>query len=186
LIIEHISFDDYCRKYRLTGFLLSGDRLKKPAKSLNAHQLRTHYNIHIRKLSRITHKKMKSPSDITKDQILRQECQKRDTNRCRLMEILNFAELRELRDNAIPLLLRKLDCAHVFGKNAYPKMRFFVDNVVLINRVSHNWLDAGKSPINGKPITVKEKRYWWERILGKKMYDKLLAMSKEGVDTDEE
>jgi len=85
--------------------------------------------------------------------------------------------MRELVKNSIPLLLNKLDAAHIFGKNAYPKMRYVLDNVVLLNRVSHAWLDAGKSPINGKPIAAEEKRAWWIRIVGKKTYGKLQEMA---------
>jgi hypothetical protein len=183
---DHISFEEYCEKYKSTGFLLSGKYLKKPTKPLNGNQLKTQYEVHIRKLERIGEGKTASASDITKDQIIRQECQKRDGNRCRLMRILTYVEMRELVNNSIPLLLHKLDCAHVFGKNAYPKMRFVVDNVVLMNRVSHGWLDSGKSPINGKPITAEEKKVWWERITGKKIYARLLAMSLEEINASEE
>jgi hypothetical protein len=183
---EHISFEEYRERYNTTGILLSGRYLKRPAKPLNGNQLRTQYEAHIRKLERIESGKAESVSDITKDQIIRQECQKRDRNRCRLMGILTYNEMRELVNNSIPLLLHKLDCAHVFGKNAYPKMRFIVDNVVLLNRVSHGWLDVGKSPINGKPITVEEKRIWWERIVGKKIYGRLFQMSREEIDASEE
>lgn len=182
---EHISFEEYRERYNTTGILLSGRYLKRPAKPLNGNQLRTQYEAHIRKLERIESGKAESASDITKDQIIRQECQKRDRNRCRLMGILTYNEMRELVNNSIPLLLHKLDCAHVFGKNAYPKMRFIVDNVVLLNRVSHGWLDVGKSPINGKPITVEEKRIWWERIVGKKIYGRLFQMSREEIDASE-
>jgi hypothetical protein len=176
-----VSFEDYREKYHSTGLLLSGKILKKPAKPLNESQLRTQYDTHIRKLKRIEYLKENSPSDITKDQIVSQECRKRDKNRCRLMAVLTYAESRELINNSIPLLLNKFDCAHIFGKNAYPKMRFVLDNVVLLNRVSHGWLDSGKSPINGRPVTAGEKKAWWERIAGKKVYARLLEMSREGT-----
>jgi hypothetical protein len=178
---EHISFEEYCERYNSTGILLSGRYLKKPGKPLNENQLKTQYETHIRKLERIESGKIVSPGDITKDQIIRQECRKRDKNQCRLMKILTCNEMRELINNSIPLLLHRLDCAHVFGKNAYPKMRYLIDNVVLLNRVSHSWLDVGKSPINGKSITIEEKRVWWERIVGKKVYNKLFQMSMEGT-----
>jgi hypothetical protein len=183
---DHISFEEYCEKYKSTGFLLSGMYLKKSTKLLNGNQLKTQYEAHIRKLKRIEEGGNVSASGITKDQIIRNECQKRDRNRCRLMRILTYVEMRELINNSIPLLLHKLDCAHVFGKNAYPKMRFVVDNVVLMNRVSHGWLDSSKSPINGKPITTEEKKAWWERITGKKIYARLLAMSREEMNASEE
>jgi hypothetical protein len=182
---DHISFEKYCEKYRTTGFLLSGKWSKKPTKDLNENQLKTQYKLHIRKLEKIEqaveYAKENSPSDITKDQIIRQECQKRDRNCCQLMRILTYNEMRELINNSTPLLLHKLDCAHVFGKNAYPKMRYVIDNVVLLNRVSHGWLDSGKSPINGKIITIEERKTWWERIVGKKIYERLFKMSREDL-----
>jgi len=176
---KRISFDEYCKKYFATGFILSGKRKKKPAKPLNNNQLRTQYAIHIRKLERL--EKGDTDSDISKDQIIRQECVKRDRNRCRLMSLLTPPETKELLKNSIPLLLNKLDVAHVFGKGAYPKMRYIVDNVVLLNRVSHGWIDQQKSPINGKPISAEEKIKWWQRIVGKKKYSALLEISREGA-----
>jgi aminopeptidase C len=133
-MIDYISFEDYCEKYHSTGILLAGKYQKKPTKALNDNQLKTYYNTHIKKLEKIEYAKANSPSDITKDQIIRQECVKRDRGRCRLMSVVTQNEMRELINNSIPLLLHKLDTAHVFGKNAYPKMRYVLDNVVLLNR----------------------------------------------------
>jgi hypothetical protein len=131
-------------------------------------------------MERMENERFEMIGDLSKDQIIRMECQKRDKNKCRLMRVLTHNEIHELFQNSMPVLVNKLDAAHVFGKNAYPKMRFIIDNVVLLNRVSHGWLDASKSPINGKPITAEQKRDWWERIVGKKLYGKLFDMSREG------
>jgi hypothetical protein len=59
-----------------------------------------------------------------------------------------------------------LDVAHVFGKGAFPWMRFDNKNVITLNRFSHSCLDNGKSPINGKAITDEERKLWWQRIAG--------------------
>jgi len=173
---KRISFKDYCKAYFSTGFLLSGKYRVKPRKPLNDNQLKTRYNAHVRKLERLERGEINS--DITKDQIIREECLKRDRNRCRLMSLLTPPEMRELINNSIPVLLNKLDVAHVFGKGAYPKLRYVIDNVVLLNRVSHNWLDQQKSPINGKAITLEAKLEWWRRIIGKKNYDRLREMAE--------
>jgi len=178
---EEISFKEYCAGYYKTGIVLSGRYYKKPAKPLNKNQLKTYYEIHIRKIEyekqRLDKKKIR-PRGVVNSQTVRDECLRRDGNRCRLMALLKFNETKELLDNADPSLLRKLDAAHVFGKAAHPKMRYLADNVVMLNRVSHNWLDQQKSPINGKPISLEEKIKWWQRIVGKNKFNKLLEMSK--------
>jgi hypothetical protein len=176
---EHISFEQYLEQYRFSGILLSGKLRKRPSKPLNDNQLRTEYDRHIRKIKRIKNGRIETIGDISKDQIVRMECQKRDRNRCRLMRILTAVEVRELFQNTAPILVNKLDAAHIFGKNAYPRMRYIIDNVVLLNRASHNWLDVSKSPLNGKSISPEQKQAWWERIVGKKLYDRLFEMSRE-------
>jgi hypothetical protein len=71
-----------------------------------------------------------------------------------------------------------LDGAHVFGKSAYPWMRYEPKNVVTLNRFSHSCLDLSKSPVDGCPISVDEKIEWWQRSIGKEDWDYLEELSQ--------
>jgi hypothetical protein len=84
---------------------------------------------------------------------------------CRLLKLLSSEEISEWKRNQHGLG-GILDVAHVFGKGAFPRMRFDDKNVVTLNRFSHNCLDNGKSPINGITITDEERKLWWQKIAG--------------------
>ena len=72
------------------------------------------------------------------------------------------------------------DVAHVFGKSAFPHMRYLEDNVVLLSREFHSRLDAGKNPLTGKTISKEEHEGWWIRIVGEDKYKKLKEIARNG------
>jgi hypothetical protein len=84
---------------------------------------------------------------------------------CRLLKVLTKNEYAEWQSNNNGLG-KILDAAHVFGKGSYPWMRYDEKNVITLNRYSHNCLDAGLSPINGKTIAKEQQETWWQRIVG--------------------
>ena len=57
-------------------------------------------------------------------------------------------------------------------------MCYLDDNVILLNRKSHDWIDSGLSPITGKNISKEELEYFWIRIIGQDLYNKLKVLSK--------
>lgn len=97
---------------------------------------------------------------------------KRDKEYCRLKLVLNREELLELNKNPVSLL-NQLDVAHVVPRSSSKTLYYDLDNLVLLNRVSHSWLDTYKNPINGKPITKEERDMWWKRIVGEQHFNKL-------------
>jgi len=176
------SYEAYEQEYNSTGRLYSGSTFKIPNRTLNTKQLKTAYQTHVRKIKRIEQKKEQTRIDTeeTLDFILREKCLNRD-KRCQVVQIFNDSEFKEY-SHSVGLFywwgLSALDCAHVFGKGAFPHMRYVMDNVVMLNRVSHNWLDTGKSPVNGKQISNEEKINWWKRIIGEERYKLLEKMSR--------
>jgi hypothetical protein len=100
---------------------------------------------------------------------------------CRVIQVLTAVEFLILQKNA-GIMLNRFDPAHVFGVGSYPKLIYDINNIVKLNRYSHECLDTMRCPIDGNPITKEEKRVWWERIIGTQMYESLLNKLKEKED----
>jgi hypothetical protein len=171
------SFEEFKDYYEQTGLVQAG-KSRAIKKIVNEKQLHTAFKSHLQKVIKATVKVETKHISISGDQILRVECMERDHNTCRLLSRLTILEEHDFNQNA-NFLKKKLDAAHVFGKNAYPHMRYMLDNIVILNRISHNWLDICKSPINGKPITKEERAQWWKRIIGASLYETLEKISRE-------
>jgi len=107
---------------------------------------------------------------------LRQKVRERDGH-CRLITVLSAREFLILQKNARAELTH-CDPAHVFGKGAFPHMKYLVDNVILLNRYSHTMMDSCCDPINGKMISRETRNLWWERMIGKEAYTNLLEESQ--------
>jgi hypothetical protein len=121
--------------------------------------------------------------DVSKDQLIRELAMRRDGGMCRLWAVLTPYEKRELLQGGGDII-RILDTAHVFGKNANPHMRYDLDNVAMLFRTFHERLDQGKSPVSGKTIPHSEKVDWWRRIVGEQLYDILAERSVLHVQID--
>jgi hypothetical protein len=65
----------------------------------------------------------------------------------------------------------------VMGVGAYPHMVYLDENIVMLNRFSHDCLDNCRSPVTGKPITRQERDGWWQRIVGTEPYQHLLVVA---------
>lgn len=98
---------------------------------------------------------------------------KRDGNICRLVRILSAKDYLILQRNA-KHLLTVLDPAHVIARSRAPNLVYDPNNVVLLNRYSHEMLDSCCNPIDGKRITLQEREEWWMRIVGKDIYTNLI------------
>lgn len=72
-----------------------------------------------------------------------------------------------------------LDPAHVLGAGPFPHLMYVECNVVLLNRYSHDNLDYFKDPITGKSIDKETHEKWWRRIVGDKVYNSLITMSRD-------
>lgn len=76
-----------------------------------------------------------------------------------------------------------IDPAHVFGKGAYPHMKYDLDNVVPLNRYSHSMLDQSRDPITGEQLSSEDTKGWWMFIIGSRKYQELLSRSINGRDS---
>ena len=122
-------------------------------------------------------KKIKSqienPSVDLKWAEVRKAAFKRDHYKCQLMYFLPD-EYVELRNH-----LQGLDPCHVFGRGAYPHMKYDLDNIVSLHRLFHSRLDEYRHPFTGDSISHKEIYEWWKKIVGAKRYHDLLKRSEQ-------
>jgi len=96
---------------------------------------------------------------------------KRDKG-CRLLQVLSAQEFLILRKNAKERLSH-LDPAHVLPVGAHPVLCYDKENVVCLNRYSHDNLDSCKNPLTGSPISREDRDAWWMRIIGEELFKKL-------------
>jgi hypothetical protein len=159
------SFEDFKDDFEEHHYIDKVSNLYYPKKSLNEKQLQRYYSQYARKWEisyggRVSETARRQSLDSKISAIVRE----RDGG-CRLLKILSIEENAEWQKNQNGFG-GILDAAHVFGKSAFPWMRYDEKNVVVLNRFSHNCLDTGKSPINGKQITDEQRKEWWRKITG--------------------
>jgi hypothetical protein len=164
-MVKFKSYEEFKSDYEEDRFIDKVSSRYYPHKPLNIKQLQRYY-LQYSKKWRIAYEKefwrdLKEPSEDSKLSAFARE---RDGG-CRLLKLLTLEEFTEWQKNQNGLG-GILDAAHIFGKNAFPWMRFDKKNVVTLNRFSHNCLDNGKSPINGKSIPYDLREAWWQRIAG--------------------
>ena len=171
------TFYEFQKEYLTTGCVDKVSYVYRPPKALSGKQLDRYYQQYFKKWNKAVTKDQKKDNSQSEDSKLSAFVRKRDTG-CRLLKVLPEENFKEWED-AHNGLGRILDAAHVFGKGAYPWMRYEKKNVVLLNRFSHNCLDQGKSPITGKPVTEKVRLLWWQAIVDNDQdWDYLLALTR--------
>jgi hypothetical protein len=159
------SYDDFKDDYEEYYYIDKVSNRYYPRKLLNEKQIQRYYSQYAKKWDKMYGNKITEyDKERSADSKLSAFARERDGG-CRLLKLLSAEENAEwqINQNGFGGIL---DAAHVFGKSAFPWMRFEEKNVVVLNRFSHSCLDNGKSPINGKPITDERKKLWWERITG--------------------
>ena len=96
----------------------------------------------------------------------------------RLLKVVTAKEYLKLKKIAAPALLQRLDAAHVFSVSSHPQMCYDADNIILLNRFSHENLDSCKDPITGERISPQERDDWWRRLIGSEQYDILIEKAR--------
>ncbi|MFA5760064.1 MAG: hypothetical protein WC942_12045 [Clostridia bacterium] len=174
------SFEEYVNYYKKYKRCLG--QMRNPKHTLNEKELKSKYE----KYCKSEQKKEDKKNKLFEEKLLEEKeipidnqwenvytlVHKRDKEYCRLKLILSIEELKELNQNPISLL-NQLDVAHVIPRSASKNLYYDLDNLVLLNRISHSWLDTYKNPINGKPIKKEERDMWWKRIVGEQHFNKL-------------
>jgi hypothetical protein len=89
----------------------------------------------------------------------------RDRLQCRLFKTLSVIEAMLLKKNA-GSQFGIIDTAHIFPRSTHLWIKNDPDNVVCLNRYSHQMLENCCHPITGKPISKDEEIDWWKKVLG--------------------
>jgi hypothetical protein len=104
----------------------------------------------------------------------------RDNNECQLIKKLS-KETKELFLKKVnPQLVNIIDPAHYLSTGSYPEYKYDPDVILLLNRQSHTWIDCQCSPVTGRQISIEEKEWWWEFLLGKERKDRLDKLKNKG------
>ena len=96
----------------------------------------------------------------------------RDNGQCRFLRVCSPREYMVLKENA-GLRINTLDPAHIIACGMWTEGTYLLDNVVLLNRYSHDMLDSCRSPVTGDLISYEERENFWMRIIGTTNYNKL-------------
>jgi hypothetical protein len=99
----------------------------------------------------------------------------RDKGMCRFLRICTPREAMALKKNAGPRI-NTLDPAHIIACGTWTEGTYLLDNVVLLNRYSHDMLDNCRNPATGEMITYEERENFWMRIAGSTNYNTLKEM----------
>jgi hypothetical protein len=159
------SYDDFKEDYEEYHYIDKVSNRYYPQKLLNKKQIQRYYSQYAKKWEKAYSGELtRHTKEQSADSKLSAFARERDGG-CRLLKLLSVEENVEWQKNQNGFG-GILDAAHVFGKSAFPWMRFDKKNVVVLNRFSHNCLDSGKSPISGKMITDSKRKEWWRKIAG--------------------
>jgi hypothetical protein len=164
-MVKFKSFSEFKGDYEEHGFIDKVGTRYYPLKQLNLKQIQRYYLQYVKKWDKAYGGGiLDDAKEQSEDSKLSAIARERDGG-CRLLIILTAGELAEweMNHNGLGGIL---DTAHVFGKAAFPWMRFDERNVVTLNRFSHDCLDRSKSPVNGNMLTDCQRKVWWQRIVG--------------------
>lgn len=97
---------------------------------------------------------------------------KRDKGRCRILKIISAKDALILRRRA-GSKIAKIDAAHIFPVSTHPWLVYELNDLVSLNRYSHEMLDSHRDPITGSSISAEEVAEWWEKIAGERQWKAL-------------
>jgi hypothetical protein len=185
------TFEDYCSFYNFKNYLPNNNYKRK--NRLNINQLKTQYEKYLqaeekkvqfkqRYISKNNDKiQQKIDNNEFEDKQWIEVCKQvdiRDNNKCRLIKVLSYIELQELKTNVQKYMLEQIDHAHIISRGNDSSLIYVVENIICLNRYSHSNLDQYRNPINGKQIDKDEWLNWWYKIVGIDFYNKLLEKTK--------
>lgn len=160
-----MTYDEFESAYHKYG--KCPGQMRPPKTKLNDKQIKFLYEKHVKKLGE--KKEFKKDEEWIE---VRSEVFDRDNSSCQLIDKLNSKQLNQISDSLFAQT-KIIDPAHVFGKGAYPHMKYDVDNVVCLSRLFHSRIDSYHDPISGDSINETEHEEWWRIIIGESRYRKL-------------
>lgn len=104
--------------------------------------------------------------------IIRYSVLERDGFQCRLTRVLSVNELIQA-GVGFDSTGEPLDVAHIVSRSQSSKLYYDMDNLLSLRRIFHSRLDKYKDPITGKSILKEDRDYWFIRIIGKSLFERL-------------
>jgi len=179
-VYSYDEFLEYYQKYSKTP-----NQISKPKNSLNKKQIKSLHKKYLKQMKKREKKNRKKWEEETNKEVnledikdekweeLKRSVFRRDNYSCQLQKVLTVKELTFFRLSAPSDLQNILDPCHIFGKGAFPHLKYEEDNIVIMNRYSHSCIDQYRSPVDGINISKEEREKWWIRIVGELKYFKL-------------
>jgi 5-methylcytosine-specific restriction endonuclease McrA len=162
-----MTFEEFVSIYKKYG--KCPGQMSKPGHILNERELQTRYEKYCKPKKE---KIQKGSWDDPKWKEVADIVWKRDKGQCRLLSKLkidNFDLYMYFINNNLPSLYSKLDLAHIIPRSQSSELYYDPSNILLLNRVSHSWIDTYHDPVTGKSLTKEEHEKWWRYILNEKM-----------------
>lgn len=91
---------------------------------------------------------------------------------CRFYKLLTDKQKEDVRCNLFGFNT-ELEVAHIFGKGAFPYMKYMKENCILLYHLFHSRIDKYLHPISGKPIDKLERYNFFRKIIGDDLFDRL-------------
>jgi len=169
------TFEDFCIYYTTYG--KCPNQLSKPNHTFNEKELLSKWKLYSKAKTKSSEKTQKGVSGDPLWDEVSDLVHTRDKEQCRLLSKLkvdNPKDFQYIIDTNSYGLLQKLDLAHVISRTASKNLYYDPDNIILLNRVSHAYLDSYHCPVTGKSISKEEREDWLKYIVGNETYEKLL------------
>jgi len=186
-----LSYKEFVNYYYRNGKCIN--QLLKPNHQLSNQELQSNYNKYVRREQKMREKRKEQIDKYLieneeKNEVVDLKLEEvynkvnlRDKGKCQLMQKLSPTDYNMLCNIVWKEMLNIIDHAHIFGKGAYPELKYDKDNIVLLNRYSHSMLDRYRHPITGEQITDSEVKQWWIFIVGKERYNSLKSKITERI-----
>lgn len=106
----------------------------------------------------------------------------RDRGECQLLRnvdfILGVGAAQVIRNNSNGMC-NIIDVAHIFGRGAYPHLKYDPENCVCLNRYSHTFIDLYKDPFEGRfSLSKADRMYYFSWMVGEEKIKKLQLKAK--------
>lgn len=109
---------------------------------------------------------------------IKKAVRERDKNTDRILRILPYKDAIRLRQIG-KTMSNVLDTCHIFPVSVYPELCYVIDNLILMNRASHTWIDSSRNPVTGEPMSLEETMTWWQNIAGPDQWKRLMQRKEE-------
>lgn len=104
--------------------------------------------------------------------IVRYSVLERDNFQCRLTKVLSVNELIKA-GVGFDSTGETLDVAHIVSRSQSSNLYYEMENLISMRRIFHSRLDSYKDPITGKSISKEDRDYWFIRMVGKQLFERL-------------